>query len=149
MLLVWHLLAALLGDGQRDIQAEGTVWEDAMSVSLQGRASGTWCLLRDRTHPVCCAVAMQQHGYEVFIAHAPESDPVKCHERNIHKRSLQDIQKAAAAWEPLAPLYAQLEVKALIKPESAGGPQPGSDLPMVVLLLGHGYSCSCGCVDFL
>lgn len=77
-----------------------------------------------------CAAAPQQHGYEVYVAHAPEADPVKCHERNIHKRSLQDIQQAAAAWQPLPPLYTQLDVKALTKPEPAGGAAPGVDLPL-------------------
>ncbi len=77
---------------------------------------------------VSCVAALQQHGYEVYVAHAPESDPVKCHERNIHKRSLQDIQQAAAAWQPLPLLYSQLHVKALTKPEAAGGAAPGADL---------------------
>jgi hypothetical protein len=56
----------------------------------------------------------------VYVAHAPESDPATCHARNIHGRSLEDVQKAAAAWEPLPPLFAQLDLKGLLR-EAAGG----------------------------
>ena len=44
-----------------------------------------------------------------------ESDPVVCHRRNVHSRSLKDIRALAAKWEAAPPLYTQLDVASLFR----------------------------------
>ncbi len=91
------------------------------SGPARGLLAAGACQLRARPGGDACPPAFpQQHGYEVYVVHAPESDPATCHARNIHGRSLEDVQKAAAAWEPLPPVFTQLDVKALLR-EAAGG----------------------------
>jgi hypothetical protein len=57
------------------------------------------------------------------VAHAPESDPAACYARNTHGRSLQEVVAAAAAWEPLPPLFAQLDVRSLLQGAAGGSPR--------------------------
>ncbi len=52
-----------------------------------------------------------------------EDDPVACHRRNVHGRSLSDIQALAAKWEAVPPLYTQLDVASLFR--AATGAQRG------------------------
>ena len=38
-----------------------------------------------------------------------------CFKRNVHDRSLEDIQGAAACWEPAPPFYPRLDVTSLFE----------------------------------
>lgn len=55
----------------------------------------------------------QKAGYEVYMSLPLETDPEVCYKRNVHNRSLNDIQKAAAALEPPQPSFLQVDLSGL------------------------------------
>ncbi|KAK9821370.1 hypothetical protein WJX74_005382 [Apatococcus lobatus] len=68
--------------------------------------------------------AGQRAGYEVYILDPFEGDPETCFKRNVHDRSLEDIQGAAACWEPAPAFYPRLDVTSLFAPSSSRQPKP-------------------------
>ena len=57
---------------------------------------------------------MQRGSYEVYVAELEASDADSCHQRNIHNRSLSDIQQAAAGWQETPSMYPLLDLQALL-----------------------------------
>jgi len=65
--------------------------------------------------------AGQKAGYDIFVAQALESRAAKCHERNIHDRSLEDIDKALAGMEAAPDIYQKLDLEPLLCVQAGDG----------------------------
>ena len=61
---------------------------------------------------------IQRCHYEAYVMKPLDSDPVSCHSRNIHGRSLEDIKSAAGSWEEAPVLYTILDFKPLTRAAS-------------------------------
>ncbi|KAK9790115.1 hypothetical protein WJX73_000750 [Symbiochloris irregularis] len=61
----------------------------------------------------------QRAGYEVFVMQPVLSDPQACFERNIHSRTLEDIQSMAQVWEQPPLAYPQVDFAPLLQPSSS------------------------------
>uniref|UniRef100_A0A061RDX8 YLP motif-containing protein 1 n=1 Tax=Tetraselmis sp. GSL018 TaxID=582737 RepID=A0A061RDX8_9CHLO len=60
-------------------------------------------------------------GYDVFVAEALCTDPDTCARRNIHGRSLSEVEEAARRKEPSPNMYPQLDLRGL-EPGAGGRP---------------------------
>lgn len=56
-------------------------------------------------------------GYEVYVFETPETDPKVCAQRNIHKRTLAEIEFLKQTWEPLPPHFTRLKLGNLLSGE--------------------------------
>ncbi|XP_072961711.1 uncharacterized protein [Typha angustifolia] len=57
----------------------------------------------------------KRSGYEVYLLEAPYKDPTGCAARNVHRFTLDDIQKMADKWEEAPSLYLRLDIQSLFK----------------------------------
>ena len=78
---------------------------------------------------------MQRCHYEAFVMKPLDSDPVSCHSRNIHGRSVVDIKSALDSWEESPVLYTLLDFKPLTRAASGEPLSPAflSDLLQYIL----------------
>lgn len=58
--------------------------------------------------------AGQRGGYEVYMVEVAGATVEECHKRNIHDRSLADIQQAAAQWQETPAVYPLLDLGPLL-----------------------------------
>ncbi|KAA6429066.1 MAG: hypothetical protein FRX49_01176 [Trebouxia sp. A1-2] len=58
--------------------------------------------------------AGQRGGYEVYMVEVTGATVEECHKRNIHNRSLADIQQAAAQWQQTPAVYPLLDLGPLL-----------------------------------
>lgn len=58
--------------------------------------------------------AGQHGGYEVYVVEMTGTTVEECHKRNIHNRSLADIQQAAAQWQETPAVYPLLDLGPLL-----------------------------------
>ncbi|KAL0029461.1 hypothetical protein WJX77_009633 [Trebouxia sp. C0004] len=58
--------------------------------------------------------AGQRGGYEVYMVEVTGFTVQECHKRNIHHRSLADIQQAAAQWQETPAVYPLLDLGPLL-----------------------------------
>ncbi|KAK9817310.1 hypothetical protein WJX72_012496 [[Myrmecia] bisecta] len=65
--------------------------------------------------------AGQRAGYEVFVLQPLTTNPQVCFTRNVHHRSLADIQALAKQWEPTPVVYPQLDVACLFTKKTKQG----------------------------
>ncbi|CAL1278340.1 unnamed protein product [Larinioides sclopetarius] len=57
----------------------------------------------------------KQRGFQVYIAEMDCKDPIICHKRNIHNRSLEDITKILELWEPKPRHFMSIDVRSLLQ----------------------------------
>lgn len=57
---------------------------------------------------------LQRGGYDVYILEVDHGSPQESHQRNIHNRSLADIEQAAAQWQDTPTMYPLLDVASLL-----------------------------------
>lgn len=69
--------------------------------------------------------AGQRGGYDVYILEVDHGSPQECHQRNIHNRSLADIEQAAAQWQDTPTMYPLLDVACLLGTNKKKGKQGG------------------------
>jgi YLP motif-containing protein 1 len=56
--------------------------------------------------------------FAVYVCEMESSDPRECFRRNIHNRSLEDIQALAAAWEPTPKNTIKLDIRSFLQDTS-------------------------------
>lgn len=66
---------------------------------------------------------LQRGGYDVYILEVDHGSPQECHQRNIHNRSLADIEQAAAQWQDTPTMYPLLDVACLLGTNKKKGKQ--------------------------
>jgi len=87
---------------------------------------------------------MQRCHYEAFVMKPLDSDPVSCHSRNIHGRSVVDIKSALDSWEESPVLYTLLDFKPLTRAASGEPLSPAflSDLLYILHMIDLPVQCS-------
>ncbi|KAH8030227.1 hypothetical protein HPB51_006659 [Rhipicephalus microplus] len=56
----------------------------------------------------------RQNGFQVYICEPDCLDAEECHRRNVHGRSLEDIQRIVDSWEPAPRQYPRLDCSILL-----------------------------------
>ncbi|KAL1430793.1 hypothetical protein MTO96_014659 [Rhipicephalus appendiculatus] len=70
----------------------------------------------------------RQNGFQVYICEPDCLDPEECHRRNVHGRSLEDIQRIVDSWEPAPRQYPRLDCSILLNEmEDMDGELPPAD----------------------
>ncbi|GFH14466.1 uncharacterized protein HaLaN_10527 [Haematococcus lacustris] len=67
--------------------------------------------------------AAQRWRYEALLLQPLETDPVLCARRNVHGRTLPQLQALAQQWEAPPPLYKVLDVRSLFQATVTGSSQ--------------------------
>lgn len=69
----------------------------------------------------------RQNGFQVYVCEPDCLDPEECHRRNVHGRSLEDIQKIVKSWEPAPKNYPRLDCSILLEMDDMDGELPPAD----------------------
>ncbi|GFT84162.1 YLP motif-containing protein 1 [Nephila pilipes] len=57
----------------------------------------------------------KQRGFQVYIAEMDCKDPIICHKRNIHNRSLEAITKILDSWEPQPRHFMSIDIRSILQ----------------------------------